>query len=174
MGSVSCIIVKRVLILGCPASGKSTFARKLAASTGLPLVHLDRLFWRPNWVEATEAEFNSSLASELPKDAWIIDGNYGRTIAQRLQRADTAIFLDFPRWLCLYRAVKRSLTGWGRARPDMAGGCNERFHAAFLKFIWEFRKNHRPKLLTELERFPGAKIVLCSTNEVGRFFEQLR
>ena len=165
--------MRRVLVLGCPASGKSTLSRKLASIKGLPLVHLDRIFWRPNWVEATEDEFQASLAAELGKDAWIIDGNYGRTLAQRLERADTAILLDFPRRVCLCRAVKRSVTGWGRWRPDMGEGCPEKLDPEFLRFIWRFGRDHRSKLLAEFDRFPGKKIVLRSPAEVSRFVASL-
>jgi len=165
--------VRRVLVLGCPASGKSTLAGKLALVTGLPLVHLDRLFWRPNWVEASEEEFREDLTAELSKDAWIIDGNYGRTIALRLERADTAILLDFPRWLCLGRAAKRSVMGWGRTRPDMGSACPEKLDPEFLRFIWTFGRDDRPKLLAELDRFPGNKIVLRSQADATGFLSGL-
>lgn len=166
--------MKRVLILGCPASGKSTLARELAHLTGLPLVHLDRIFWKPNWVQASEEEFHTTLAAELRKPSWIIDGNYGRTIADRLEFADTAILLDFPRWLCLSRAAKRSAFGWGRARPDMGDECREKFDPEFFHFIWRFGEDHRPKVLSALGRFSGAKVVLRSPSEVRKYLASLR
>jgi adenylate kinase family enzyme len=166
--------VKRVLILGCPASGKSTLARELARRTGLPLVHLDRVFWRPNWVQATEEQFQASLAVELKKPKWIMDGNYGRTIVERLEFADTAILLDFSRWLCFWRAAKRSLVGLGRTRPDMGDECREKFDPEFFYFIWRFRRDHIPKVMDALDRFPGEKVVLRSPSEVRRFLASLR
>lgn len=164
--------MKRVLILGCPASGKSTFARALAVSTGLPVVHLDRLYWRANWIEAAEEEFHAQLAAELAKDVWIMDGNYSSTIAPRLALADTAIFLDFPRWLCLWRAVRRVILGQGRGRPDMAPACRERFDPSFFYFLWKFHETYRPKLVSELDRFSGETIVLRSPAEAKEFLEQ--
>ena len=142
--------------------------------TGLPLVHLDRMYWRPNWVEPSKAEWLKQLAVEVNEDAWIMDGNYGGTIAQRLEAADTAIFLDFPRWLCLWRAVKRVATEWGRRRPDMADGCRERFDPEFFLFIWTFCKVHRPRLLQDLRKFRGDTIVLRSPAEVRKFIERQR
>lgn len=166
--------MKRVLILGCPASGKSTFARRLAASTGLPLVHLDRIYWRPNWVEAAKEEFDARLAAELARDAWIVNGNYGRTIARRLAAADTAILLDFPRWRCLWRAFRRSALGFGRTRADMADGCREKFDPEFFAYIWRFPGEQRPTLLEELARFRGETIVLRSPAAVRRFLDRLK
>ena len=160
--------MRRVLILGSPGAGKSTLARKLATRTGLPLIHLDQLFWRPSWTEAPPEEWHKQLAAALAQDAWIIDGNYGNTVEMRLARADTAILLDFPRWLCLLRTFKRVALGWGRVRPDMPAGCPEHFDPEFLRFIWNFRKKQRLKLLSALQRFPGRKIVMHSPAETRR------
>ncbi len=165
--------MKRVLVLGCPASGKSTLARVIAADTGLPIVHLDRIYWRSGWIESSEEEFRARLAIEIEKEAWIIDGNYANAITPRLRFADTAIVLDFPRWRCLWRAVKRSLWGWGKSRTDMADGCRERLDPEFLKFIWNFRRDYRPRLFGELERFTGERILLHSPTDVKRFVESL-
>ncbi len=163
-----------MLILGSPGSGKSTFARALAARTGLPLVHLDQLYWRPNWTEPSRAEWQDRLASLLRQDEWIIDGNYGSTVAMRLERADTAILFDFPRRVCLMRVFKRSVLGWGRVRADMPAGCPEHFDPGFLRFIWNFRKAQRAKLFEELSRFSGKTIVLRSTAEVRSFKRKLQ
>jgi len=165
--------VQRILIVGCPASGKPTLARQLGARTGLPLVHLDRLYWRTNWTQAPQSEFCMQLDAELAKSSWIIDGNYGKTVALRLTRADTAILLDFPRRLCLWRAIRRSILEFGRARPDMADGCREKLDPAFLRFVWRFEIDDRPILLEELDRFTGEKIVLRSPDEVRRFVQKV-
>jgi adenylate kinase family enzyme len=103
-----------------------------------------------------------------------MDGNYGKTIALRLRSADTAIILDFPGPLCLWRAVKRSILGFGRARPDMADGCHEKLDPAFFRFIWRFRSDHRPKLLAESDRFTAEKILLRSSRDIERLLSSLR
>ena len=75
---------QRILIIGCPGSGKSTLARRLSAQTGLPIVHLDALYWLPGWVERSREDFDALLQDKLEKPRWIIDGNYTRTLAMRL------------------------------------------------------------------------------------------
>ena len=131
---------RRVLILGCPGSGKSTLGRAIAAVTKLPLIHLDQIYWRPNWVEPIKEEWDDQLARELSKPNWIMDGNYGRTLAKRLQAADAAILLDLPTRTCLLRTCKRVLLGWGQVRTDMPFRCPERFHLALLRYVLYFRR----------------------------------
>ena len=161
--------LQRILVLGCPGSGKSTMARLLAAKTGLPLIPLDRLYWRRGWVEEDKAVWKARVAEALAGPAWIIDGNYGGTLTQRLASADAAILLDYPRWLCLVRALRRSLLGFGRAREDMADGCPERLDWGFFVYIWNFRRDKRPRVAEELRRFSGRVIVLRTPAEAERW-----
>lgn len=83
--------MKRVLIIGPCGSGKSTLACELAPRMGLPLVHMDQLGWQAGWVETEKAELNARLAAAVAEDEWLIEGNYGSTLAPRLERADTVI-----------------------------------------------------------------------------------
>ncbi|MEF3306193.1 DNA topology modulation protein [Paenibacillus sp. GYB003] len=144
--------MKRVVILGCSGSGKSTMARRIAERTGLPVYHLDAYYWKPGWVAADPETFDAEVAEIAAEDRWIIDGNYSRTLDLRLSRSDTVIFFDYPRYLCLYRVLKRRLQYRGRSRADMGEGCEEKIDLAFLKWIWNFRKRSRPKLLDKLRR----------------------
>ena len=91
---------QRVLVLGCCGSGKSTFARRLGALTGRPVVHLDKLFWKPGWIQAAKEEFYTLLIEALSRDAWIIDGNYSSTLPLRLESCDQVVYFDFPRLVC--------------------------------------------------------------------------
>ena len=100
-------MAKRILIAGCPGSGKSTFAKSLSRRLELPLTHLDQLYWRPGWVHVDRAEFDSLLDSVLQKDAWILDGNFMRTLPRRMAACDTAVYLDFPRRTCLLGVLRR-------------------------------------------------------------------
>ena len=146
--------MKRIVIIGCSGSGKSTFSRKLQQLTGNPLYHLDKLFWLPDW-ELRSAEEQDRIQKELVKEGnWIIDGNYQRSLPIRLERADTIFFFDYPRRLCLYRALKRIVSNRKRTRPDMGAGCPERFDWEFMKFIWNFNKNNRPGLIALLDQAP--------------------
>ena len=111
--------MERILIIGCSGSGKSRLARKLGQKLGLPVIHLDQLWWTENWQNVTVEEFDSRLAMALNMDRWIIDGNYSRTMGVRLSQCDTVIYLDFSRWACLLGMCQRLLSSRGKTRPDM-------------------------------------------------------
>ena len=93
--------MRRVLLIGSGGAGKSTLARRIAARTGLPLIHLDALYWKPGWVETPAAPWRETVAGLLQRDTWVMDGNYGGTLDLRLAACDTAIFLDLPPRICL-------------------------------------------------------------------------
>jgi adenylate kinase family enzyme len=88
--------MQRVMVIGSPGAGKSTLATELARRTGIPLFHLDQLAWLPGWVESDKADFRTRVDWVLEQSRWIIDGNYGGSLSQRLARADTVIDLDLP------------------------------------------------------------------------------
>ena len=164
--------MQRILIIGCSGAGKSTLARKLGEKTGLPVVHLDALFWKPGWVESEREVFDAKVLAELEKPAWIIDGNYARTLPVRLEKCDGVIYLDFPRWLCILGVLKRVLTTYGTVRPDMPEGCPERFDWEFLKWVWNFNRNNREKTWAQLEKLPAEKVmILKNRREVRRFLQ---
>ncbi len=146
------------MVIGCPGSGKSTFARELAAATELPVVHIDRLYWQPGWVSVSAEELDARLASEVAKDRWIIDGNYSRTIPMRLARCDAVVWLDLPRRQCLYGAIKRVLLSYGKTREDMGEGCPERLDLEFLKYIWNFGRRQRGRIEAMLEQTPPGRL----------------
>src|SRR5690242_2688376 len=127
--------VRRILIIGSSGAGKSTLGRLLAGRLGLPLLSLDALHWRPGWTEPPEAEWRAIVAAAVAGEAWIVEGNYAGTLGLRLPRADTVIWLDYPRHVCLYRVLKRILLWRGRVRPDMAPGCPEKLDGAFLRYV---------------------------------------
>lgn len=163
--------MKRVLVLGPPGSGKSTLARRLGARHGLPVFHLDRVFWLPGWVEPDPEAFYAAVARIASGPAWIIDGNYTDTIGPRLACADTVIYLDVPAWLTLPRILRRIAARYGRERPDAAPGCPERLSLAFLRFAWTWNRTRRARSLALVERFPGRRIVLRGRGAIRRFPE---
>lgn len=169
--------MQRVAIIGSSGSGKSTLAVELGRVLDLPVIHLDRHYWRPGWVEPDESEWDAQHAELIAGDAWIIDGSYSRTIEPRLERADTVIFLDVPRW----RAVGRVLTRWlrhrGSQRPDMGEGSPEKIDWAFLRWTWDYPKRSRPKALAVLEqaRAAGKQVFhLTSDREAEELVARLR
>ena len=167
--------MERVMIIGCGGAGKSTLARALGEKTGLPVVHLDQIWWAPgNWKHLSREEFDDRLAVEMEKACWIMDGNFNRTLDVRLERADTVLYLDFPRWLCLWGWIGRVIKNWGRAREDMAPGCSEWFDPEMAKWIWNFNKQNRQRYLDKLKNWNGEVHILHNRRQVRRFLEQLK
>ena len=162
--------MQRVVILGCSGAGKSTFARALGARLGIPVVHLDALFWEPGWKEPQNEAFRARVGAAIDGDAWISDGNYvSRTFDLRLPRADTVIFLDQPRWLCVFRILWRWLTSFGRTRPDLAEGCSENFDWAFFLWTWNFKRKSQPRILAVAGSYPTPITLLRGDAEMARF-----
>jgi adenylate kinase family enzyme len=163
--------MRRILVLGSGGAGKSTFAARLAERTGLPLIHLDACYWQPGWVETPGEAWRERVEQLVGEDAWIMDGNYGGTLERRLAAADTVIFLDLPRLVCLARVVRRWIRFRGRSRPDMSAGCPERLSWEFLRWIWTYPAERRPRILQQLaELRPDQRaIVLRSAAETEAF-----
>jgi adenylate kinase family enzyme len=141
--------MRRVLVMGCSGSGKSTFARRLAAQRKLPFVSIDQIYWQPGWVEPKTDDFTADMTREAEKPAWVMDGNYMRNGAGERRRAcaDTIFWFDLPRWVCMASVVWRSVAGYGVVRPEMAPGCLEKFDLVFYRYVWTYRALQRPKLL---------------------------
>ena len=144
--------MQRVLVMGCSGSGKSTFARRLAEKRGLPFVSIDRIYWQPGWVEPRPVEFTAWMTREAERPAWVIDGNYTSNGAGELRctRADTVLWFDLARWICMVSVLRRSVIGYGVVRPEMAPGCPEKIDLAFYRYVWTYRAVQRPKMLVYL------------------------
>ena len=166
---------QRVLVVGCAGSGKSTVARTLAPRMGLPLIHLDRLFWHPGWVPTAQPEWEAVVSRLSAEPRWLIDGNYARTLPIRLARADLVVWLDLSTATCLWRAIRRALRGRGRPRSDMAPGCPERLDLAFLRWVAGYRRRNRPAMLAWRRAAPASQhwVTLRSPAEVDRFLAAL-
>ncbi|WCT54708.1 AAA family ATPase [Paenibacillus kyungheensis] len=151
----------RVIVIGCSGSGKSTLSQKLHKILQLPIIHLDRYYW-----QATEqGAWDQKVTEFALTDRWIIDGNYSRTLDIRIERADVIVFLDMPRWLCMYRIVKRRIQYHGRTRPDLNEDCPEKLDIGFLKWVWNYRKRNRVKTLEKLEQVKQHKKVVIIRNK---------
>lgn len=159
--------MQRVLIIGNGGSGKSTLARKLGRRTGLPVVHLDREFWRPGWVEPPEDEWSARVAELTAGERWIMDGNFGSTMAQRFAAADTVVFLDLPTHVCIWRIIDRALNPRAATsgyRPDMAEGCAEKLDPPFIDYVYHYRERSRPRVVALLEVAAPATTVMRLTS----------
>ena len=167
--------MKKVIVIGSGGAGKSTFSRQLGEVTGIPVIHLDRLYWRPNWDKMPKTEWEATIAGLIKNDSWIMDGNFGGTREMRMRAADTIIFLDVPRRVCLYRVIKRAIKYRGRNRPDMAKGCNEKLDFEFLGWVWNYPGRARKRIHEDVIKFSGKSFVtLRSSAEIDLFLERVK
>ncbi len=127
----------------------------LGKQLGLPVVHLDALYWQPGWVASSPSEMEQQVEAACQQETWVIDGNYSASMNVRLQHADLVILLDYARWTCLKRVVIRSVRDFGRVRPDSAPGCPERLDPRFLLWVWRWFGERRRSML-ELVESAGA------------------
>ncbi|MBJ7984060.1 MULTISPECIES: DNA topology modulation protein [Bacillus] len=168
--------MKKIILIGSGGSGKSTLAKQLGNKLKIQVYHLDALFWKPNWVGVPREEQRTVQNDLIKEEKWIIDGNYGGTMDIRINAADTIIFLDIHRTICVYRAFKRIVQYRNKTRPDMGAGCEERFDLQFFKWIWEYPKTKRPAIVKRLDQLNKDKrvIILKTPSEVQRFLKEVR
>ena len=169
MANDSCM--KRVLIIGCPGSGKSTFARELQAVTGLPLCHLDLLYWNADRTTVPKVVFLQRLKETLRQEHWIIDGNYSKTLELRLQHCDTVLFLDYPTEVCLSGIASRI----GKSRPDMPW-TEEKADLELLELVRCYPERERQAVLALLDRYAGEKNIITfrTREDTGNYLAGLR
>ena len=139
--------MRRILIVGSCGAGKSTLAIQLGSMLDIEVIHLDTYYWKPNWVKPSKKEWEQTVRKLIKRKAWVMDGNYRSTIPIRFPVADTIIFLDFPKWLCLWQSIKRRLFPSQTSRPDLAKGCLERLSWQFIKWILTYPRQEMIKML---------------------------
>ena len=163
--------MKKVLIIGCPGAGKSTFVRALSAKTGLPLYYLDMIWHKADRTNISREEFDSRLAEIMEKDEWIIDGNYKRTLPVRLRDADTVFFLDYPIEVCLQGAIDRL----GKPRPDIPwNGIDDcRLDEEFRRWIFDYPKDQLPVMRELLKSYAGSLFIFHSREEADLFLRAM-
>ena len=144
--------MKRVIVIGSPGAGKSTFARRLRDRTGIPLVYLDMIWHQPDRTTISREEFDRKLSDILKTDSWIIDGNYGRTLELRLQSCDTVFLLDYPLEVCLASVAARI----GKQREDLPW-TEEEFDEEFRQWIIDFPLSELPRIYKLLDQY-GAEL----------------
>ncbi|MGN1165149.1 MAG: adenylate kinase [Lachnospiraceae bacterium] len=160
----------KVIVIGCPGAGKSTFARKLRDVTGLPLYYLDMLWHKPDQTNISREEFDIRLNEIVKSDRWIIDGNYLRTLEMRLNECDTVFFMDYPLKICLEGAASRI----GKKREDLPWIETE-FDEEFRQWITDFSKDQLPQIYELLEKYQDGRniIIFKSREEADDYIEKV-
>lgn len=161
--------MKRIMIIGCSGSGKSTFSRELQKKTCLPLFHLDMLFWNKDKTHVSREVFDEHLNEILKRESWIIDGNYSRTLEMRLKACDTVFLLDFPVDTCLDGANARI----GKQRDDIPW-VEQELDEEFKRWITEFPQKELPRIYSLLKKYNDKDIfIFKSHDDVDRFLEEI-
>jgi hypothetical protein len=144
----------KIVVIGSAGSGKSTFAQALSEKLQIEVIHLDRHFWQPGWKERPRAARIAILQNLVrDKGQWIIEGTYLSSSDDRLQAADTIIFLDIPRLLCLWHVIMRHITYLGHSRPDLPDGCTDKISLFSILKVLVFPHRGRKLLLSKIDRF---------------------
>lgn len=152
--------MNRIAIIGCPGGGKSTLARALHEKTGLPIYHLDNIWWKPDRTHITREAFDAALADILKKPAWIVDGNYSRTVEPRIAACDTVLFLDYDEQTCMDGIVSRV----GRERPDIPW-TESTLDPELVALVKGFQTEQRPAILSLLDQYRDREIHIFRTRE---------
>lgn len=168
--------MNRVMVIGCCGAGKTTFARHLNKITKIPVIHLDREYWKQNWIRPEQNEWHEKIQELCHLPCWIMDGNYNSTIKLRAKYADTIIFLDYSTTRCLLRVINRMILQYGKNRYDLPNGCQERFDLDFLKYVATYRYRMRNRVLEELHNVNDDTDVIIFNNdsEADIFLSQLK
>ncbi len=167
---MNCTYMKKILIIGCPGSGKSTFAKKLHMLTAIPLVHLDMLFWNEDGTHVERPVFVERLKEAMSHEAWIIDGNYGRTMELRMQECDTVFFLDYPPEVCLSGIAERV----GKPRTDMPWTEKE-VDKEFREYVETFNDTNRGNIIALLDRCDEKNVIVFKNrSESDLYLEKLK
>lgn len=148
--------VEKVIIIGCPGSGKSTFGRKLKCITGLPLYHLDMMYWNKDKTTVSKEIFMGRLQKTMSNSKWIIDGNYSNSMEMRLEECDTVFFLDYPTEVCLKGIESRK----GKMRSDMPWTENDDTDEEFINFVNSYNSESRPDVISLLEKYSSKNIIV--------------
>lgn len=153
--------MKRIVIIGCPGAGKTTFSRQLAAITRLPLVHLDYYYHDDKFdYENDKASWRNKVNELVDKNEWIIEGNYKSTFELRFARADTIIYFDYPRRISVWRTLKRRVEYRNKQRAEMPPSWKEKISPKFMKFVWDFNETERPMIYELLKSQDNKKIII--------------
>ena len=159
------IKMKKIIVIGCPGSGKSSLSRALHNKTDIPLYHLDMMYWNTDKTTVEKSVFLARLSAVLEKGEWIIDGNYSSTMELRMAACDTVVFLDYPPDVCLGGVKERR----GKSRSDMPWIETEE-DTEFIEFIKSFEVQQRPRILELLDKYKEKDVFVFRSREQADAF----
>jgi len=167
--------MERVVIIGCPGAGKTFLSRQIAEKTGLPLIHLDKIFHDKHFDYLNDKQAWLNKVKQLIKGKrWIIEGNYKSTFGIRLPAADTIIFMDYPRRMTIWRTLKRRVQYHNKVRPEMPEGWKEKIDWQFFKYVLRYQSTERRVVYEMLKEYRKKDvIILTSPNETKQFLKTL-
>lgn len=162
--------MSKIIVLGCPGAGKTSFSKRLSNKLDISLYHLDKFFWISNDKHVSQEEFDLKVSELCQNQDWIMDGNYGRTVDNRLKNCETVIYLDYPLRVCLWGATERMLRNRGKSRDDIGEEYKEKFDKDVLKFILKYHRTDRKIMLEKLQKLPEKDVVILSSRKEAKNF----
>ena len=166
--------MEKIIVIGSPGAGKSSFSKKLKNITKLPLYHIDMLYHKKDGTHITKEELEEKLKEIFKTDKWIIDGNYSKTLKERFDRADLIIWLDYSTYAQVKGIFNRILKNYGKEKTEIPG-CKERFNFTFFKYVITYNKKKRHIIVDSLNGIPEDKVLIFKKRKaLNKWLEELR
>ncbi|ULH16353.1 adenylate kinase [Deinococcus sp. KNUC1210] len=172
-------VPSRLIVTGTSGSGKTTFARAIAARLGIPHAEQDAWNHLPNWQEAPLEQFRAAVDAFSAQPTWVMDGNYTKAQDIGWARADTLIWLDYSAPLVFWRLLRRTLRR-GLTREELWNGNRESLPEALFSrggiMAWFFRTYWRRKreMPEKLAQYPHLRVLrFRRPAEAARWFAGL-
>ena len=161
---------KRILVIGCPGSGKSHFSKRLSSLLGIPRIHIDNLYWRADKTHITREELIAKYQEVFAVDSFVLDGNYVSTLENRLSQADAVFYFDLGQAACLEGIAER----FGKPRDDLPWIENQDDNATLIALVHDFGKEVTPLIEASLAHHPEVNVIRFNTrDEADRYLDDL-
>jgi adenylate kinase family enzyme len=176
MKDMSASSMNKISVIGSPGAGKSTFSKSLSKVINVRIYHLDRIFWKPGWIQITREQLMEKVKDVFKNDQWIIDGNYQNTLDIRIEESDVIFFLDYSLITCLIGICKRRFEFKNKKRDDLTEGCDEKLDLAFFWYVVMFRIRQRSMIYRKLSEYKGGEklVIFKNRRQAKRYLDNLR